>query len=95
MTDTATTLNTTNIVTNLPTNTLSYNSSGLSATISGSFSTILPKTLSYQFRVVEWVKDNHVAGVELQVKTTEHDQYGSIVKEGPWNKVPRIKMDMP
>jgi len=93
MTDTATTLTTTSIVTNVPVAS-SYCSSGLSATISGSFSTILAKPLSYQFRVVEWVKDNHVAGVELQVKTTEHDQYGTIVKEGPWNKVPRIKMDM-
>jgi hypothetical protein len=93
MTDTATTLTTTSIVTNLPPTT--YNSSGLSATISGSFSTVLAKPLSYQFRVVEWVKDNHVAGVELQVKTTKHDQYGTIVEEGTWNKVPRIKMDMP
>jgi hypothetical protein len=59
-----------------------------------SLSTIVATPLSYQFRVIEWTKNGiATGGVELQVKLTTHDQYGKILNEGPWNKVPRIKME--
>jgi hypothetical protein len=90
--DQPTTLDTTSIITNLPASHVT-SGSGLSATISGSFSTVVPFTLSYQFRVVEWHKDGQPDGVELQVKLTKHDQYGNIANESLWSKVPRIKLD--
>lgn len=71
----------------------SYSGVGVSSTISGSFPTVIPYPLSYQFRVVEWTKDGNPDGVELQVKQTSHDQHGNVVNEGLWNKVPRIKLD--
>jgi len=59
-----------------------------------SLSTMVATPLSYQFRVIEWTKNGiATGGVELQVKLTTHDQYGKILNEGPWNKVPRIKME--
>jgi hypothetical protein len=90
--DQPTTLDTTSIITSLPTS-YATSSSGLTATITGSFPTVVPYPLSYQFRVVEWTKDGQPDGVELQVKYTKHDQYGNVVSEELWSKVPRIKLD--
>jgi hypothetical protein len=90
--DQPTTLDTTSIISSLPTS-FATSSSGLTATITGSFPTVVPYPLSYQFRVVEWHKDGQPDGVELQVKCTKHDQYGNIANESLWSKVPRIKLD--
>jgi hypothetical protein len=90
--DQPTTLDTTSIISSLPTS-FATSSSGLTATITGSFPTVVPYPLSYQFRVVEWHKDGQPDGVELQVKHTKHDQYGNIANESLWSKVPRIKLD--
>jgi hypothetical protein len=90
--DQSTKLDTTSIISSLPTS-FSTPGSGLTATITGSFPTTVPYPLSYQFRVVEWTKDGQPDGVELQVKHTKHDQYGNIANESLWSKVPRIKLD--
>jgi hypothetical protein len=90
--DQPTKLDTTSIISSLPAS-YSTSSSGLSATITGSFPTVIPYPLSYQFRVVEWTKDGQSDGVELQVKYAKHDQYGNIVSEELWTKVPRIKLE--
>ena len=90
--DQPTKLDTTSIISSLPAS-YSTSSSGLSATITGSFPTVIPYPLSYQFRVVEWTKDGQPDGVELQVKYTKHDQYGNVVSEELWTKGPRIKLE--
>jgi hypothetical protein len=95
MTDIPTTIGTTSIVTSVPVTTSYVASNGLAASVGGTFTTIIPYPTSYQFRVIEWEKVGKPAGVELQVKITQHDQYGSIISEGQWKKVPRIKMELP
>lgn len=54
----------------------------------------LPKPLSYEFRVVEHVKDGQIVKVGLQYQVWEHDNYGvGCVKHG-WTDVTRVQKDV-
>lgn len=50
------------------------------------------KPVSYDFRVVEWMKDSKVSKVTLQVQIWEHDKYGNGVVVDPWRDVERIQL---
>lgn len=52
------------------------------------------KTLQYEFRVLESVKDGEVTKVGLQVKTYEVDHYGSSVMICDWTDVERVRLEV-
>ena len=49
----------------------------------------MPEPLSYEFQVVEYIQDDKVTKVALQIKQNTHDQYGNIKTHGIWQEVPR------
>lgn len=51
-----------------------------------------PNPISYEFQVVEHVKDGVIGKVALQVRTNTHDQYGNITMTGSWEDVPRVRI---
>lgn len=52
------------------------------------------KPESYEFRVAEFVdKDGKITKVGLQVRTWEHDEYGSGNLKFDWKDVPRVVID--
>jgi hypothetical protein len=53
----------------------------------------LPDPLSYEFQVIEYVENDKVVKVELQVKQNSHDQWGNIKIPGTWKPVPRIQVN--
>lgn len=53
----------------------------------------LPEPISYEFQVVEYVQDEKIMKVVLQVRKNTHDQYGNVKITGSWETVPRVKMD--
>jgi hypothetical protein len=50
------------------------------------------KPLSYQFQVVEYMKDDKVVKVELQVQESIHDERGNFVRSSGFTPVPRIQL---
>ena len=54
----------------------------------------MPEPISYEFQVVEYMEDNKITKVALQVKRNTHDQYGNIKIAGTWQDVPRVQMHM-
>lgn len=56
-------------------------------------SVMVAKPLSYEFRVVEHVKDGQIVKVGLQYQVWEHDNYGSGQVKIRWTDVNRVKMD--
>ena len=54
----------------------------------------LPEPLSYEFQVVEFIQDDKVTKVALQIKQNTHDQYGNIKTHGTWQDVPRVKINL-
>jgi len=48
--------------------------------------------VSYQFQVIEFVTDNKIVKVELQVQTTTHKADGSIDCSSGFVAIPRIQM---
>ena len=52
------------------------------------------KPLSYQFQVVEYMKDDKIVKVELQVQQTTHDEYGNVMFSSGFSPVPRIQLPM-
>lgn len=54
-----------------------------------------PKPLSYEFRVVEWVKDDKIAKVNLQVQVWEHDEFGTGTVVQSWKEVERLQLPLP
>lgn len=52
----------------------------------------VPKPLSYQFQVVEYMKDNKIVKVELQVQETIHDMQGIVLRSSGFFPVPRIQL---
>jgi hypothetical protein len=53
----------------------------------------MPEPISYEFQVVERIKDGKIDKVALQVKRNTHDQYGNIKTHGIWEDVPRVKIE--
>ena len=51
----------------------------------------LPEPISYEFQVVEYVQDDKIMKVALQVKCNTHDQYGNVKIHGNWQDVPRVQ----
>lgn len=50
------------------------------------------KPLSYEFRVVEYIKSEKVTKVCLQVQVWEHDEFGVGIVKQPFTDVDRIKL---
>ena len=63
-------------------------------TIQQSYTVNVPEITTYQFQVVEYMKDGKVAKVEMQVQATTHDSYGSIVHSSGFVAVPRIQLPL-
>ena len=84
-----TTVNTSYNTANAPVN---NGSSGYQINLPTS-SVTLPKPLSYEFRVAEFVNEkDEVQKVGLQVKVWEHDSYGMSMLKKDWADVPRVKL---
>jgi hypothetical protein len=88
-------LKTTSVTTNYNTASAPINlgSSGHQFTIPSSYVTI-PKPLSYEFRVVEHVKDGQIVKVGLQYRVWEHDSAGVGVVKQNWTDVVRVQKDV-
>ena len=54
----------------------------------------LPEPISYEFQVVEYVVDDKITRVALQVRRHTHDQYGNIKIHGTWEDVPRVQFKL-
>ena len=52
------------------------------------------KTLQYQFRVLESVKNGEITNVGLQVKTYELDHHGTRVMICDWINVERVRLEV-
>lgn len=52
----------------------------------------IPTPVTYQFRVIEYVDDNKIVKVELQVQTTLHTSTGSIASSSGFTAIPRIQL---
>jgi hypothetical protein len=50
------------------------------------------QTVTYQFQVVEYMKEDKVMKVELQVQATNHDAMGNILHSSGFMAVPRIQL---
>jgi hypothetical protein len=50
------------------------------------------QAVSYQFQVVEYMKDDKIMKVELQVQATTHDAIGNILHSSGFTPVPRIAL---
>jgi len=55
---------------------------------------MMPDPISYEFQVVEHIKDGKIDRVALQVKRNTHDQYGNIKIVGMWVDVPRVRVEL-
>ena len=54
----------------------------------------MPDPISYEFQVVEYMEDDRIVKVALQVKRNTHDQFGNLKLIGTWQEVPRIRMKL-
>ena len=52
----------------------------------------VPQPVSYQFQVVEFMKDSKVMKVELQVQCTTHMSDGTVLHSSGFSPVPRIQL---
>jgi hypothetical protein len=50
------------------------------------------QAVSYQFQVVEYMKDDKIMKVELQVQATTHDAQGNVLHSSGFTAVPRITL---
>ena len=50
------------------------------------------KPVTYQFQVVEYVNDDKIVKVELQVQATTHDEFGNVIMSSGFKAVPRIQL---
>ena len=50
------------------------------------------KPISYQFQVVEYMKDDKIVKVELQVQQTIHDERGNVMTSSGFTAVPRVQL---
>ena len=54
----------------------------------------MPEPISYEFQVVEYMEDEKITKVALQVRKHIHDQQGNIKLFGTWQDVPRVKVNV-
>ena len=52
----------------------------------------IPTPVTYQFQVIEYMTDNKIVKVELQVQSTTHRVDGSIDHMSGFTAIPRIQM---
>ena len=52
------------------------------------------QAVTYQFQVVEFMKDDKVAKVELQVQATTHTNDGGVLHSSGFVAVPRIQLPL-
>lgn len=57
-------------------------------------SVMVAKPLSYEFRVVEHMKDGEIVKVGLQYQVWEHDNYGAGFVKQTWTDVVRVQKDV-
>ena len=57
-------------------------------------SVMVAKPLSYEFRVVEHMKDGEIVKVGLQYQVWEHDNYGTGNLRQSWTDVVRVQKDV-
>lgn len=50
------------------------------------------KPVTYQFQVVEYMKDDKIVKVELQAQVTTHDAGGNVISSSGFKAVPRIQL---
>jgi hypothetical protein len=50
------------------------------------------ESITYQFQVVEYTKEDKIMKVELQVQATNHDAMGNILHSSGFMAVPRIQL---
>ena len=86
-------LNTQSVVTNFNAPMMPMNNGGIQVTIPQS-TVMLAKPLSYEFRVVEHVKNGEIIKVGLQCQIWEHDNYGSGNVKQSWTDVVRVQKDV-
>jgi hypothetical protein len=55
-------------------------------------SVLIVKPVSYQFQVVEYVKDYKIVKVELQAQVTTHDELGNVIMSSGFKPVPRVQL---
>lgn len=48
--------------------------------------------VTYQFQVIEYMKDDKIVKVELQVQATTHDVTGNVIHSSGFTAVPRIQI---
>ena len=86
-------LNTQTVVTQFNTPPATYSSAGPFRVEVPQSSVTVAKALSYQFRVAEYVNGlGAIEKVGLQVKTWEHDNYGSAILKKDWTDVERVQL---
>lgn len=51
-----------------------------------------PQPLTYQFQVVEYMKDDKIMKVELQVQCTTHTSDGTVLHSSGFMPVPRVQL---
>lgn len=78
-----------------------FNTSPTTFQSTGSFKLEVPqsnvmmaKPVSYEFRVVEHVKDGEIVKVGLQYQVWEHDNYGTGNVKQTWTDVVRVQKDV-
>lgn len=54
----------------------------------------MPVPISYEFRVVEYLKEGIISKVRMEMRIIQHDQYGNMTIEGSWEEVPRIQVNV-
>lgn len=87
-------LNTQTVVTqfNAPMVSANYSTGAFNMQVPQS-SVMIPKPLSYEFRVVEYEdKEGNITQVGLQIATFEHDNYGVRQLRQDWTPVKRVRL---
>jgi len=86
-------LNTISVTTSFNTTTQVYQSGGPHKFEIPQSSVMIPKPLSYDFRVAEYEdKDGNITQVGLQVAVFEHDNYGVRQLRQDWTPVKRVRL---
>ena len=87
-------LNTQTVCTTFNSVQTSYQSGGQFKVEIPQSSVMIPKPLSYEFRVVEHMKDGQIVKVGLQYRVWEHDSAGVGVVKQNWTDVVRVQKDV-
>lgn len=87
-------LNTQTVVTTFNSPPTTYGTSGPFQVNIPQSSVMVCKPVTYEFRVVEHIKDGQIVKVGLQYQVWEHDNYGTGAVRLHWTDVPRVQKDV-